>query len=99
MTLDWNGLFGNFAIVAIVVVGWTTLRDLLPTMARSRRSLLLGFVFGLGAAACMALSTPLAPGVFFDLRSALVSLAAFFGGAAGAAPAAAIAITFRLWMG
>lgn len=61
--------------------------------------LLAGLWFGGVCVAGMSLPLELAPGVIFDARSVVLSMAALFGGVLVGGVAALIAATYRLWLG
>jgi signal transduction histidine kinase/ActR/RegA family two-component response regulator len=88
----------NISLFALVVAGYSTIRR------RRLASILVGnlavgLLFGLGAIMAMAITVHVTPSVRVDGRSILIGLAAFFGGPPGALVAAAIAATYRLWLG
>ena len=61
--------------------------------------LLAGLWFGGVCVAGMSLPLELAPGVIFDARSVVLSMAALFGGVLVGGVAALIAAAYRLWLG
>ncbi|WP_240232172.1 LytS/YhcK type 5TM receptor domain-containing protein [Devosia lacusdianchii] len=95
----WQILAGNLAVVALFVLGWAHARYWLRNMPRPLRLVLFGATMGAGAIASMSMAVPFASGIFFDLRSALLIVAAFFGGLPAALISAAIALAYRLVMG
>ncbi len=58
-----------------------------------------GLLFGLVALAVMANPVHLMPGVVFDTRSVVLSIAGMFGGPISALIAVAMACIYRIWMG
>lgn len=74
---------------------------LLPRLRRGERrvELMFGLLFGLTAVIGMAYPFVLEPGLIFDGRSVVLSLAGFFGGPLVAAIAAVIAAGYRIWIG
>lgn len=65
----------------------------------TKSKLLQGMLFGLIAVIGMSMPVNFAPGVIFDPRSVLVSVAGLFGGPLTAIPAGIIAGGYRLWLG
>lgn len=59
----------------------------------------LGITFGLAAIVTMLLAVPFGSGVIFDLRLAIILSAAVFGGPVPAFIAAAMAASFRIYLG
>lgn len=64
-----------------------------------RAQFVSGLLFGCAAVLAMSLSTRVAPGVIFDGRTVVLSMAAMFGGPVTAAAAAAMAIAYRVQLG
>lgn len=95
----WLGVLQNAALLLALVV----LYDLLTLESLPRRPLLEKVLAGaaLGAAVLlvMAAHIPLYPGVVFDTRSVLLSLAGLFFGALPVAVAAAAAAAYRIFLG
>lgn len=63
------------------------------------RQVLSGLLFGGICIVGMMMPIEVAPGVIFDPRSVIISMAGLFGGGIVAAIAAAIAAGYRLWLG
>ncbi|MDF1590624.1 MAG: PAS domain S-box protein [Desulfobacterales bacterium] len=61
--------------------------------------ILSGLLFGGAGVVVMATTFQFAPGIIFDSRSVILSIAGLFGGPAVAAAAAAICGAFRIWLG
>ncbi|MGV3652083.1 MAG: diguanylate cyclase [Devosia sp.] len=99
MNALWYGLLANLAVVAIFVMAWTHLRDYLTFLKPRGEALAFGAHMGLAAVCAMSVPVELAPGVIFDLRPTIASLAAFFGGPMAALVFGLIAASYRLWLG
>jgi diguanylate cyclase (GGDEF)-like protein/PAS domain S-box-containing protein len=99
MESPWYSLMTNVSVVAFVVSAWTQLRDLFERFGPRAVEAAFGVIMGLGAIATMLFPVQFAPGVFFDLRTCLLALAAFFGGPLAALLALIPAISYRLWVG
>jgi diguanylate cyclase (GGDEF)-like protein/PAS domain S-box-containing protein len=92
-------LIGNLAVVALFVLGWAHVRYWLRGMPRPYRVVLFGLTMGVGTIATMSMAIPFQPGVYFDLRSSLLVVSAFFGGVPAALISGSIALGFRLILG
>lgn len=99
MESPWYSLMTNVSVVAFVVSVWTQLRDVFERFGPRAVEAAFGTVMGLGTIAAMLFPVQFAPGVFFDLRTCLLALAAFFGGPIAALVALVPAIVYRLWIG
>lgn len=99
MESPWYSLMTNVAVVAFFVSVWTQLRDVFERFGPRAVEAAFGVVMGVGAVTAMLFPVQFAPGIFFDLRTCLLALAAFFGGPLSAVIAAAFAITYRLSIG
>lgn len=99
MTLIWQVLVGNFACVALLISAWMHMSYRLYRLTPRQEQFCFGLVLGLAAIASMTLSVQLKPGVFFDLRIALIEIAAVFGGPIALLVTATLASVFRLTMG
>ncbi len=89
------GIINNAAFLVTLVVLYSF--SPLPKKPVSRASeVVLGSVLGLTGVAVMLNSWSLAPGIFFDTRSILLSTTGLFFGALPAVIAAAITATFRV---
>lgn len=99
MESPWYSLMTNVSVVAFVVSVWTQLRDVFERFGPRAVEAGFGAMMGLGAIAAMLFPVQFAPGVFFDLRTCLLALAAFFGGPIAALVALVPAIAYRLWVG
>jgi diguanylate cyclase (GGDEF)-like protein/PAS domain S-box-containing protein len=99
MESPWYSLMTNVSVVAFVVSAWTQLRDVVERFGPRAVEASFGAAMGLGAIATMLFPVQFAPGVFFDLRTCLLALAAFFGGPIAALAALVPAIVYRLWIG
>ncbi|MDB5538747.1 MAG: diguanylate cyclase [Devosia sp.] len=99
MESPWYSLMTNVAVVAFFVSVWTQLRDIFEHFGPRAVQAAFGVLMGVGAIVNMLFPVHFAPGVFFDLRTCLLVLAAFFGGPIAALIAAGLAIAYRLWVG
>ncbi len=98
MSSPWQGLLSSMAVVGSIASGWTYVRTYLPA-APFRQSLIFGAFMGAGAVLSMLTNFEAQPGIYFDLRTALISVAGFFGGPAAGLLAAIAAGTYRLMVG
>jgi diguanylate cyclase (GGDEF)-like protein/PAS domain S-box-containing protein len=99
MNWIWEPLIGNLAVSALTISIWVHLRRHLAERSEALRTAAFGLALGLGAVVTMILSIEVYPGVFFDLRSALVGVAALFGGPLAAFFSLAPALLYRVYMG
>jgi diguanylate cyclase (GGDEF)-like protein len=99
MESPWYALMTNVAVVAFFVSVWTQLRDVFERFGPRAVEVAFGLAMGLGAITAMLFPVQLSPGVFFDLRTCLLALAAFFGGPFAAAVAVVLTASYRLWIG
>jgi len=99
MSSFWTGLLANLAIAMAVISLWTNLRDRLPNLAPRAQSLVFGAVMGAGAIASMLLPFQIEPGLFLDMRSALLAVAGFFEGPLAAIVAGGAALAWRVGVG
>lgn len=101
MTSIWQSLFSNLAVISIILVVWGLLTDssLGRRMSKTEESLLLGGVLAGGTIVSMAMATPMLSGFIFDLRAPLIAASAYFGGIPAVLVTAAVAITYRLYLG
>ncbi len=67
--------------------------------AERQRAWVAGLAFGVTAVASMWFPFQFVPGLIYDGRSVVLSLAGFFGGPLVALIAAAMAATYRIWLG
>lgn len=95
----WHGLLANFAIVAVTISLWDHLAGLVERYCPPVKPAAMGLLFGGGTVAVMLFPVALQPGVFFDLRSTLLALAAFFGGPVAGLIALSVAVAHRFWIG
>ncbi len=99
MNASWQQLLQNLAILAILVSVWTHGLDRIDGKARWYRE---AFGIGLSAAGVILLmQVPLEirPGVFVNLRGALIALAAFFGSPLIGIAAGLTAAAYRIDLG
>lgn len=94
----YHELFHNALLVVAIAFGYW----LIVVKWQSQRPvsrLASGILFGLAASAAMVLSFELQPGLIFDARSVVLSVAAMFGGPVVALVSAAMAAFHRLIIG
>lgn len=96
MDTTWHALIANFAVVALVTTTWSQMQNWLEKRPSGVRRIVSGLLIGCGAAASILMSVQVAPGVYFDLRSALIAVGALFGGPIVAIISVAIAGLYRL---
>ena len=99
MLSPWYSLMTNVAVVAFFVSVWTQARDVFERFGPRTVQVCFGLVMGLGAVTAMLFPVEFSPGVIFDLRVALVALAAFFGGPLAGLVAGVLAGSYRVWIG
>lgn len=95
MTTVWQILAGNLAAVALIVSIWMHVSYRLYRLTPRHHNLVFGLALGIAVVASMMLSVQFEPGVYFDLRFALIETAAVFGGPMSLILTAGIAILFR----
>ncbi|WP_108395989.1 diguanylate cyclase [Devosia submarina] len=95
----WQILAGNLAVVALFVLGWAHARYWLRATPKRYRVILFGLTMGIGTIATMSMAISFDQGVFFDLRSSLLVVTAFFGGLPAALITTAIALAYRILLG
>ncbi len=94
-----QGLFGNLAVVALVISAWVHAQHWLKTQKRITQRIVFGAITGLGTVMSMLMSIRLDGGIIIDLRTSLAAVAGFFGGPIPALICGAIAAGFRLTLG
>jgi hypothetical protein len=99
MNWIWEPLIGNLAVSALTISIWVHLRRHLTDRSEPLRTAAFGTILGLGAVVTMILSVEVYPGVFFDLRAALVGMAALFGGPLAMICSLAPSLLYRFYMG
>lgn len=99
MTLIWQVLVGNFACVALLVSGWMHVSYRLYRLTPRQEQACFGIVLGLGCVVSMTMSVQFEPGIYFDLRIALIEISALFGGPAALVLTATFAAAFRILLG
>lgn len=92
-------LVGNFACVALIVSAWMHASYRWCRLTPRQQQACFGAVLGAAAATSMSLAVELGPGVHFDLRVALIEVAALFGGPLSLLVAAGLAAAFRVVLG
>ena len=99
MVALWHGLLANVAVVAILVSAWTHTQDWRQGWAPAVQSLAFGGLLAAGTILLMLLPVELRHGVFFDLRTTLIALSAFFGGPLAVLVTALVAASYRIAVG
>ena len=99
VSASWQDLLQNLAILAIFVSVWTHVVDRIDGKAQWHRE-----VFGIGLSAAgvillMQVPFEIRPGVFVDLRGALIALAGFFGSPLIGIAAGLTAAAYRIHLG
>jgi len=95
----WYGLLANLAVVTIFVSSWAYIQPIFDRWSQTVRAFGLGALFGVGAVMSMLAAFSLEIGMFFDLRTTLISSAGLFGGPVAGLTAALIAAGYRLYVG
>lgn len=91
-------IFHNIALVLVMSVVYSFLYRNFAVRSM-KYQVLSGILYGLIAVIGMTLPFHLLPGIIFDGRSIVLSIAGFFGGPVAAAVSAVIAGLFRLRIG
>jgi len=99
MASTWQTLTGNLATIALIVFVWKHILYRRHWLDQRTFSLSFGLALGVAAIASMMMSVEFQPGIYFDLRLALVISSAAFAGPVPALITSAMAGSFRLWMG
>ncbi len=99
MTVVWQILVGNFACVALLISAWMHVSYRLYRLTPRHEQICFGVVLGFASIVSMLLSVQFDPGVYFDLRIALIEISALFGGPIALLLTAAMAALFRLLLG
>ena len=99
MDIFWQILLGNLATVALVMSVWMQAHPWLEGRIPIGRDALFGVAMGLGAILSMMMAVEVQPGVYFDLRHALIAMSGLFGGPVSVIIAGTISATFRIGMG
>ena len=86
----WQGLTANLAIIFIAVLAWAYVEEFLPAQRRLAGTLAASAVASLAVTALMLMPVVPKPGLFFDLRVALITV---FGAYVGIVPAVLASLT------
>lgn len=95
----WNELLANLAIVALASSIWTSVYGAVARIRLVWQRLSLGLLMGVAIFLSMLLPFQFVPGVYLDLRYAIIGIASFFGGPVAAAIPVVIAVIRRLMLG
>src|ERR1700761_8180274 len=98
MASVWQALLSSLAVVGATTSVWTHARAHLPN-SKSQQWLTFGVVMAGGAVLSMMTAMEVHPGLTSDLRTALLSVAGFFGGPIAGVLAATISVAYRLALG
>ena len=95
----WQSLIGNLAVSALAISLWVHIKRRLDDRLVQLTKFIFGCLLGLSALVTMVLTAQVHPGVYFDLRSSLVGIAALFGGPVAGALALLPPLAYRLYLG
>ncbi len=96
---SWRELLPNIAILAILVTVWTHGLDLIEGKGRWYRAVFGAVLSAAGVILLMQVPFEIRPGVFTDLRGALIALAGFFGSPLIGIVAGLTAAAYRIHLG
>ncbi len=99
VSASWQHLLQNVAILAILVTVWTHGLDWIEGKARWYRELFGVCLSAAGIILLMQVPLEIRPGVFTDLRGALIALAGFFGSPLIGIAAGLTAAAYRIHLG
>lgn len=99
MSIVWQALLANVALIAVLMMAWEVASDHAAGRSERWRSALFGAVMGVGAVASMYAAPEIVPGVLYDLRASLIGAAGFFGGPIAALLSATLSLVYRLQLG
>ena len=99
MSASWPQLLQNLAILAILVAVWTLGVDRIDGKARWYREAIGIGLSAVGVILLMQAPLEIGPGVFVDLRGALIALAGFFGSPLIGIAAGLTAAAYRFHLG
>jgi|GEM_PF-3119843 len=95
----FTGLFGNLALLVILVGVYGFIRDRVGSCGAAKRQAAIGLAFGLFVVICMRLGIGGEGGPLLDQRAVFVILAGAFGGPLAAGIAAAAGAAYRIAYG
>lgn len=99
MSPTWTGLFGNLALVSVLVLLWGFISEQSHIIPRLMRRIGYGLLCGAFCYIVIAYGTQILPDFKFDLRHALLGVASYFGGPISALIAGSMASFARLEVG
>jgi 5TMR of 5TMR-LYT len=95
----WHSLIGNLAVSALTISTWVHIKRHLGHRLLPLKTVIFGGLLGVGAIVTMLLTIEIHQGVYFDLRSSLVGIAALFGGPVAAVLSLLPPLLYRLYLG
>ncbi len=95
----WQNLVVNLSVISGAILIWQLVADRFVSLSSRQSELTTGVVLGLAGCLSMAVAEPLIPGFIFDMRGAMVSCAAYFGGPIGAVAAVILTGGWRMQLG
>jgi LytS/YehU family sensor histidine kinase len=95
----WQPMIGNLAVTALTISVWLHVKRHLRDRFSHFFPILFGALLGVSAVVTMVMTIQVQPGVFFDLRSSLVGVAALFGGPVAGVIALLPPLVYRLYLG
>ena len=93
------GLLNNLSVFIVLVAGYGFINEQRRLLDSWRLGLTLGLFFGLIAVIAMHVKIPVVEGVIVDQRNAVVALCGAFAGPVAAVISAALASSYRLYLG
>ncbi|ODN70228.1 diguanylate cyclase [Methylobrevis pamukkalensis] len=99
MDTFWLGLFADIGLMAILLAAWSHLGDRLEGQRASARVPVFGLLMAFGACCLMSFPIRADDGIYIDLRSVPLAIAAFWGGPVAGAIAGGAALVYRVHLG
>lgn len=96
---SWGTLGINVAVVGLFVSFWANIASICERRPRLLRSVAFGTLMGVAAMASMLNAIEFRPGIYLDLRVAVLCIAGLFGGPVAALVAVVLSGALRLYMG
>jgi len=93
-----SSLINNITLIVALSIFYSFIARRWQLASRPHR-IISGLLFGAVAVVAMMNPFVLAPGLIFDGRSVIISIAGFIGGGITAAIAAAMSMAYRIWLG
>jgi len=95
----WKTLAENLIVCAFMISAWAHLHPKLENRFGLQRSTLFGIWMGLTVVVSMVFGVEIKPGVLIDFRTAVISMAALFGGPVAAFMTWVIGASYRVMLG